>query len=214
MENTLQAPVYQHDNTTIANKLNALDSQQFAIVDNFLPQQDYDALLNLAQDWQTHGKFRAAGIGNTQQASLNQEIRNDHICWLNDVTSNPAINRYYAAMQDVSNILNQEFYLGLTAFETHFAIYQPGNFYQKHIDQFKNNQERRISCVYYLNAQWSHADGGELQLYDAQDNKLTKVAPRGNRLVCFPSTLPHEVYPTRKTRYSITGWFKTSPYTP
>lgn len=211
MENTLQAPVYQHGNMKIVNKLDALDSQQFAILNEFLPELDYQALLNLAKDGYARGKFRAARVGSTEQATLNQDIRSDQISWLDDSSTNPAMKAYYVAMNDLIKTLNQKFYLGLAEFETHFAIYQPGDFYRKHSDQFKSNQDRRISCVYYLNTQWDSADGGELQLYDQHDNKLATVAPLGNRLVCFDSSLPHEVYPTHKTRYSIAGWFKTKP---
>lgn len=212
MENISQVPVYQHASMNTVNKLRSISSQQFTIIDNFLPDQDYEYLLNLAKDRYDQGKFRKALVGNTKQATLNQKIRSDQICWLEDFSPIPAMNHYYNAMNELIEIFNREFYLGLTEFEAHFAVYQAGDFYRKHVDQFKNTQERRISCVYYLNPQWNDANGGELQLYDQQDNKLATVAPLGNRLACFDSSLPHEVYPTNQTRYSITCWLKTRPF--
>ena len=209
MENTSQAPVYQPENMIIVDNLAHLSQHQFVILDSFLPEESYQSLLKLTIDWYAAGKFRTARVGNSNNATVSQDIRRDQICWLNEQETPPALNTYYNAMNTLLNACNREFYLGLTEFETHFAVYQPGDFYRKHVDQFKNTQTRRISCVYYLNPHWDAQDGGELQLYDQQNNKLALITPLGNRLVCFDSTLPHEVYPTHKTRYSITGWFKT-----
>ena len=186
-----------------------LDRQPFAILDQFLPDSTYQALLHLAKEWYETGKFRTAKVGKSNQAAFIEEIRRDKICWLDDHNTNPAILTYYTAINALINTLNRTYFLGLTDFETHFAVYQPGDFYRKHIDQFKNTSNRRISCVYYLNTHWEATDAGELQLYDQHNLPLATVAPRGNRLVCFHSDLPHEVYPTQQTRYSLTGWLKT-----
>lgn len=107
------------------------------------------------------------------------------------------------------HFLNHALYLSLHEFETHFAIYQPGSFYKKHVDQFQSTKNRKISCVYYLNEQWQPSFGGKLNLYSPQDELLSEVIPLGNRLICFNSELPHEVELTHCTRYSIAGWMKT-----
>jgi SM-20-related protein len=63
--------------------------------------------------------------------------------------------------------------------------------------------------VYYLNEEWRKEDGGELVIYNQNDNFLAKVAPIGNKMVVFMSeNFPHEVLPTNTTRYSIAGWFR------
>ena len=51
--------------------------------------------------------------------------------------------------------------------------------------------------------------GGQLNLYNQQDELIRAVFPEGNRFICFNSELPHEVALTHQTRYSITGWMKT-----
>jgi SM-20-related protein len=91
----------------------------------------------------------------------------------------------------------------------HFAVYAPGSFYKRHVDQFATTKTRKISCVYYLNEKWLEEYQGELTLYDKENNLLQNVLPIGNRLICFNSELPHEVNPTLQTRYSITTWMKT-----
>ena len=216
MMNMSTPPASRCDNTTFENNLalqqliGQLDKQPFAILDELLPANDYKALLNLAQEWDEAGKFRTAMVGKSTQATRIEEIRRDKICWLDEDNKNPAISTYYRAINALIKTLNRSYFLGLTDFEMHFAIYQPGDFYRKHIDQFKNTSNRRISCVYYLNTHWEAADAGELQLYDQQNHPVATIAPLGNRLVCFHSDLPHEVYPTQQTRYSLTGWLKTS----
>jgi SM-20-related protein len=84
----------------------------------------------------------------------------------------------------------------------------PNGFYKKHVDQFATTKDRRISCVYYLNENWQPDFGGELTLYNTQDELLTHVQPLGNRFVCFNSDMPHEVCTAYQTRYSIAAWLK------
>ncbi|HEK0779309.1 TPA: 2OG-Fe(II) oxygenase, partial [Proteus mirabilis] len=93
----------------------------------------------------------------------------------------------------------------------HFACYEKGAFYKKHLDAFKENVTRRLTTVLYLNDEWAPQDGGELVIYDLDDNQLATVAPQGGRLVVFLSEqFPHEVLPTHKERISIAGWFRVN----
>lgn len=106
--------------------------------------------------------------------------------------------------------MNRELYLGINYYESHFALYEQGDFYEKHLDAFKNSKNRVVTTVYYLNEEWSEKDGGELVIYDEKNNLLTKVIPSANTLVVFLSDkFPHEVKPAKKKRYSIAGWFRT-----
>lgn len=181
--------------------------QGFHICENFLPDADYHALQDLALSTLNENRFRNAGIGS--QAEQVSNIRQDAICWLDNLPDNPALCGYFSEMNSISQLLNQHFYLGLNDFETHLAIYQPGTFYRRHIDQFRHNKNRRISCVYYLNDEWQESYGGQLKLYGLDDQLLTSVTPGNNRLLCFTSNLPHEVVETRKMRLSIAGWMKS-----
>ncbi|WP_043874415.1 2OG-Fe(II) oxygenase [Legionella massiliensis] len=184
-------------------------SQGFHIIDNFLEPSVFQALRETAEFMHNQGHFKQAKVGHQINAAHHSNIRNDKICWLDEDSTNSAVNRYFTRLHEIAKILNQSLFLGLQDFETHFAIYQPGSFYKKHVDQFKGSTDRRISCVYYLNAEWQEKLGGQLMLYDCDDKPLTSVLPQGNRFVCFSSELPHEVCTTQETRYSITGWMKT-----
>lgn len=186
----------------------AIYSRGFHVIDNFLDPSAFQGLRETAELMDSQGQFRQAKVGKQLEAALHSEIRNDKICWLDEDPANSALEHYFAKMHELARTLNQALFLGLKEFETHFAIYQPGSFYKKHVDQFQGTTNRRISCVYYLNASWREELGGQLRLYDCEDRLLDSILPQGNRLVCFSSELPHEVCTTREIRYSITGWMK------
>lgn len=155
------------------------------------------------------GLFKNAKIGLKNHAELNANIRTDAILWLEEQSADPAIEAYLQATQNLAQALNQSLFLGLFTFETHFAVYEPGSYYKKHVDQFAATKDRKISCVYYLNNEWHDSFGGELILYNKEQQIINKVKPQGNRFVCFNSELPHEVCQTQERRYSITGWMKS-----
>jgi len=114
-----------------------------------------------------------------------------------------------AFAKGLQEYLNRELFLGLSYYESHFAIYEEGDFYEKHLYPFKNYKNRVVTTVFYLNDDWQEDDGGELIVYDEDDKKLTQVAPKSNTLVVFMSEkFPHEVLKAKRKRYSIAGWFR------
>lgn len=183
----------------------------FCILDNFLPKDHYQNVCQTIQTLHQDGTFKSAKIGQNTKASLAPTIRNDQIHWLDEQMPNPAIQTWFTEINQIRVTLNQSLFLGLNNIEAHFAVYQPGNFYKKHIDQFATTLDRRISCVYYLNQDWQPEHGGELKLYDLDDNPQINIEPYGNRLVCFNSDLPHEVSTAYHIRYSIASWLKVRP---
>lgn len=185
--------------------------QGFSIFDNFLPPELCKNLLTNALNLEKNHQLSIAKIGNQKAISTNTMIRNDKIHWLDEKASDQAITAYFTGVRDIAATINQAFYLGLMHFEAHFAFYQPGSFYKKHVDQFQTTQDRKISCVYYLNEDWQASYGGELALYDKTDQLLAAILPTFNRLVCFQSDLPHEVQITQHPRWSIAGWMKSRP---
>jgi len=107
--------------------------------------------------------------------------------------------------------LNRTLQLGLFEFESHFARYSEGASYARHLDQFRGDSHRKLSCVLYLNENWTAQDGGELRFYLNGDGpEFEDVLPQGGRLVVFLSgQFAHEVLPATRERMSIAGWFKT-----
>lgn len=204
-------------NCTQLNKANQLEDdihqRGFHIIDNFLSEHSYQTLLTTIATKHGLGQFRNAKVGRNKQAAHHVDIRSDQIYWLDGATYQQELRAYFTAIEAIRNTLNQAFFLGLVDYEAHFAAYCPGSFYKKHVDQFTTTKNRIISCVYYLNSTWFSTYGGELSIYDPEDNLLAKIQPIGNRLVCFNSLLPHEVHPANHIRYSITGWLKTRSQT-
>jgi SM-20-related protein len=91
------------------------------------------------------------------------------------------------------------------------AVYPPGSFYRRHLDQFRGVGERTVTTILYLNQDWIQPDGGQLRIYTdpVDQRRYEEVLPLGGRLVTFLSArFLHEVLPARRDRLSITGWFK------
>lgn len=180
----------------------------FFLFENFLPSHEFDNLHAFAKNIHEQGQFKRAKIGDRNNATNNETIRNDSIYWLDEKLNSAALSSYFKQINRLKNELNQSLFLGLLDYESHFAVYETGSFYKKHIDQFATNDLRQISCVYYLNPVWERQWGGELNLYNTEDELILTSLPRGNLLIGFNSNLPHEVCLAHHFRYSIAGWFK------
>ncbi len=152
--------------------------------------------------------LQAAGIGNSEKLSYDGAIRSDSIYWLDKKHNNAFENQFFAQIEAFILYLNTTCYAGITGYEFHYSLYEPGDFYLKHLDQFKNNPSRKFSMISYLNANWEINDGGELVIH--QLDNLQKISPTQGKTIFFKSDeLVHEVLVTQKTRMSITGWLKS-----
>lgn len=155
-------------------------------------------------------RFQTAGIGRDQEHQLNQFVRTDEIFWLDK--SNPAVAAYLHWAEALRLGLNRRLFLGLFDYECHYARYDRGSYYKKHMDAFKGGTNRIVSTVLYLTPNWQPQDGGELQIYAPEsDTVIEKVAPRFGQMVIFLSEeFPHEVLTSNRPRYSVTGWFRVN----
>lgn len=153
------------------------------------------------------GALAPAAVGRGAQQQIREGVRGDHIQWLEPGQA-PACDRYLALMDELRQALNQGLYLGLEDYESHFALYPPGAFYQKHVDRFRDDDRRAVSAVLYLNPDWQAEQGGALRLYLA-DGSSREVLPQAGSLLLFLSAdMPHEVLPATRERLSLTGWFR------
>lgn len=149
----------------------------------------------------------SAGIGNEGKLKHNSSVRNDVIYWLDKKHNNIYENEFFEQIEAFINYLNQECYAGITDYEFHYSLYEKGNFYRKHLDQFQDNDSRQFSMICYLNADWQEKDGGELLIHQTEHNQ--KIAPTQGKTVFFKSSeLVHEVLVTNQRRMSVTGWLK------
>lgn len=154
--------------------------------------------------------FKPAGIGREQGFARNEAVRSDEIAWISDDTE--AGKAWLDWAGQLQSYMNRRLYLGLFSFESHYAHYSAGDFYQRHVDAFKGQANRMLTLVAYFNRDWSEADGGELVVYENEEDQLgRKVLPSFATLVVFLSEeFPHEVLPAQKDRYSIAGWFRVN----
>ena len=189
----------------IENIIIAIESEGYAIIDNaFSPlmiKQLLDDCLNNPHE------FKQAAIGRNQTNLFNKQIRKDKTRWL---SNNICIQQDYLALMDELRItVNRHFYLGLFDYECHYAKYEQGDFYKKHLDAFQGRSNRIFSTVTYLNTPTS---GGDLLIYDKDsDNVIACIKPKAATLVLFESErFPHEVLTAQTPRYSIAGWFRTN----
>lgn len=192
--------------------VSTLAEQGYVIIDHYLPAPTIAALAEVARAKLLNQEMAHARTG--KQAEMRQHIRGDQICWLDEDSSDIATQQYFAHMQHIKQLINQQLYMGLASLETHLAIYPVGAVYQKHLDQFSADgsaqlNTRKISSILYLNEGWLPVHGGELRLY-LDNQKWIDILPTGGRLVLFLSAdFWHEVRPATRARISLTGWFRT-----
>ncbi|EKA7392003.1 TPA: 2OG-Fe(II) oxygenase [Vibrio parahaemolyticus] len=186
------------------NKLiDALATDGYYIWDDFLSEDEVTQLRDCIPD-----NWKKARIGRNDDVTRIESIRSDKIQWLKPAMGQPIAN-YLSKMEEIRQDVNRHFFLGLFEYEAHFAKYEKGDFYQKHLDCFKGNENRRLTTVFYMNESWSEEDAGELVVYDLNDKEIATIPPRGGRLLVFLSEqFPHEVLPTNAERFSIAGWFR------
>ncbi|UKT62180.1 2OG-Fe(II) oxygenase [Pedobacter mucosus] len=189
--------------------INSFIEDNIGIADNFL---SISLAANLKENLNLlfkSNKLLSAGVGNNQIITQNKLIRSDVIYWLDRKHNNQHENAFFDLMDKFIFYLNSTCYTGITGYEFHYTLYETGAFYKKHIDQFQNNGSRQYSMVMYLNADWKIEDGGELCIY--QNDEQLNISPSNGKSVFFKSSdLAHEVLVTNKQRMSITGWLKVN----
>jgi SM-20-related protein len=197
---------------------NQNDERLFRQITDDLSKKGYSANVNalplaLANQLSKHistiskESFKQAFIGRNNDLSKNILVRSQKQSWISD--DSPASSSWLKWADQLQRYLNQHLYLGLFSFESHYALYAPGDFYKRHYDSFKGQSSRRLSIVVYLNHDWLASDGGELVLYaEDQDQIGLNILPSFATVVVFLSEEhPHEVSPSQRDRYSIAGWY-------
>ena len=186
---------------TIADEL---AERGYALADQFLSQNEVDAILSLAE-FQAGIHLKKAGIGKKENHQINEAIRGDFISWIDKRSAAEPLAVYLDRVQRLMEHINQSLFLSLKDFEVHFTVYPVGSYYKRHLDQFKKDDHRKLSLICYLNKDWKPEHGGQLRLYLPEGTH--DVLPIAGRLICFRSDqLEHEVLPATRERLSLTGW--------
>ena len=210
--NVLELPAENFLLTELDAIADALITDGYAIIGAALSAALASALMTEAHTLEP-AVFADAGTGRDQAHQINQRIRKDRILWLMGKTA--CVREYLDIMEKLRIGINQRLFMGLFDYECHYACYEPGAYYRKHLDAFEGRRNRVLSTVLYLNPDWQAGDGGELMMYAPDETNLLQVVkPVHNTMIMFLSErFPHEVLPTRTNRYSLTGWYRINTST-
>ena len=208
------------------SQLDELRSNQYIILQDFIPPPLQSSLRSDIQNLRQASKFNIAKIGEGATNALNDNIRVAETCFLgpgklNDVPSTARQNLYDIIDQvrgDLERSSGQALDGRLT--ELLYAYYPQGGFYRRHRDALPGSTSnlRRFSFLLYLNEDWDaekdggclrmHMDGGGDVLPEGATPNFRDISPDGGTLVVFASdAIPHEVLDTRKERMAVVGWF-------
>ena len=153
-------------------------------------------------------KMKTAGIGNRFVQDREQYKRGDKIFWIDNQSDEPSERAFLNQVDLFIEHLNDTCYTGINAYEFHYALYETGSYYERHVDQFQNNNDRKYSLIHYLNTDWMENEGGELLIH--HENKTDKIFPEMQKAVFFRSEdCEHEVSRSTRPRMSISGWLKS-----
>jgi SM-20-related protein len=192
------------------NWVDVLANEDLVIIDEFLSDDYFQKLRTFLLKRLHDDAFDKAGIGSLNDYKIERSVRGDFVFWL-DKARDSGISGVFDLLESVKSILNRLCFLSLSGYEFHLAHYPAGAFYKRHLDQFKERQNRMITLIIYLNEHWQKGDGGELKVYRADGSSFC-VDPKGNRCLIFKSAvIEHEVLATNKSRYTLTGWFLYQP---
>ena len=193
-----------------------LAEKGYGIIENFLEDTEVNRLRKFIEQQRQEGELQKAGIGTGTDYQVDRSIRGDLIQWIDPdqigpETAGTITSAYIDSLKDLSRYLNRTLFLSLKDTEIHYTVYPMGTVYKRHLDQFRQNDHRRLSVLCYLNSNWQEADGGQLRLYFPPTSNSAEtsrdILPIGGRLVVFRSDLlEHEVLPATRPRYSLTGW--------
>lgn len=190
--------------------IEGLATRGFAITEKFLDQKAATLLAKeTSNDW-IEGEFRRAGVGRGEELQVRDEVRRDHVRWLETDDATGAQILYLKKLDNLRQALNRQLFLGLQRYEGHFAVYPPDAFYKPHLDRPRGSEDRWITTILYLNPKWKEGDGGELKLQTEahqRDGESLIVPPQLGTFVTFlAGDFWHEVLSSNTERLSITGW--------
>lgn len=191
--------------------INGHINDKIGISQNFLTQTLTEQLRKRLELLHMQDELAPAGTGRGISKVYDMQIRSDKIYWIDKTSTDPCELEYVNIVEDFINYLNETCYTGINDYELHYALYEPGSFYKRHLDQFKNNPGRKFSFITYLNEDWHEEQGGQLAVYPDGNDDALLILPNGGKCAFFKSDeLEHDVRPATRPRMSIAGWLKSN----
>ncbi|XP_075883828.1 prolyl hydroxylase EGLN3 [Nelusetta ayraudi] len=190
----------------------ALHSHGFYYADGFLGELAGGAVLEQVTDMHRAGALQDGRLAGSVPSIHRRSIRGDKTAW---VTGGERGCEAVGFLLNLIDKLVSACARGLqskTIRERSMAMVAcyPGNGtgYVKHVDN-PNGDGRCITCIYYLNKDWTLADGGILRIFPEGKAYVADIQPLFDRLLLFWSDRrnPHQVQPSYSSRYAITVWY-------
>jgi Rps23 Pro-64 3,4-dihydroxylase Tpa1-like proline 4-hydroxylase len=189
----------------------------YHIMENFLGQALIDRLIDHVLENQ--GRFEESTVGSSE-GRIDQEVRVSSILRDFGPLKTEIKSRFKAVFPEVLERLRMPDF-ELYGTEREIVAHGNGAFYNRHIDTFTGAGEfsvRALTAVYYFHAQPKNFQGGELRLLPLRNNQADSiyldVEPINDRLLLFPSWVPHRVMPVisdsadfRDSRFAINCWY-------
>jgi SM-20-related protein len=187
--------------------INSYITNKVGISEDFLSKELCQNLALHLMQLNAADLLKNAAIGNDIKTVQNNLIRSDKIHWLDKSNNNEFEDAFLIKIDAFVAYLNKSCYTNIKSYEFHYSLYEKGSFYKPHFDQFENDNQRQFSMISYLNPNWQTKDGGELHIYQKNNNQI--ISPNESKTVFFKSDeLKHEVLVTNEQRLSVTGWLK------
>ena len=193
--------------------LEALSSKGWCCIDELFSKDFCQKLKDELNKKYMDGLFDEAAIGRALDQTIKSSIRDSKTLWIDEWRS-LELKKFHNFISELMNELKPSLLLSLKRFESQFAIYEPGGFYKKHLDQLKGSGHRQISTILYLE---DCSDGGELVLYNKNNRNIIDktITPKSGQFIIFISSqIYHEVKPTLNQRYSLTSWLRDDEIIP
>ena len=170
----------------------------YAFWNNAFTKEECQTIINIAKD---KGLIKGKTSGDIK------DVRESKISWLYPVDG---IDWVFRRVTDITLNLNERFFkfdlFGINeGFQ--FTNYEaPSGKYGKHVDRGMNIPVRKLSISIQLTNPEEY-EGGELKLYDGDDDKANVMDKTQGTLIIFPSYVLHEVMPvTKGERNSLVTW--------
>ncbi|MFB1481772.1 2OG-Fe(II) oxygenase [Corallococcus sp. RDP092CA] len=190
------------------SEVEALGSHGYFVRDGFLGEALALRVRAVALARVEARTLRPAGIRRGANHTLDTSVRGDHIEWVLPGAS-PELDALWHRFQALGEVVSTGAYLGLGRFDVQLACYPGGGtHYARHLDAFPGQSNRRLTAVWYANADWKPEHGGVLRLFPEGTDTPVDVPPVLDRVVVFLSErLEHEVLPVHASRLALTAWF-------
>jgi Rps23 Pro-64 3,4-dihydroxylase Tpa1-like proline 4-hydroxylase len=193
---------------------------RFVVLDEFLAPAEVEALM--AYTLANEGEFQVSEVISPEiGGGVDFDYRRSRV--LQDLGTYREVmaDRVQAALPRIlEQIDHAEF--PVTRVESQITASNDGDFFRWHNDNGEGEiASREITFVYFFHREPKQFHGGELRLYDSRwdrgmyrpESTYHTVVPQQNQMICFLSSLAHEITPVEcpskafaDSRFTLNGW--------